>query len=148
MSVAIIWIIVGVLLILTELLATSILTIFIGLAAIFVGILMQLGWIESTAAQYTVFGVVSLILLFAARGRCKRWFVGYTADSNEQPSQLKQDIGNRVTVIADFNQGAGRVILNGVQWDALSKDDLKAGDVAWVLSNDGIHLNVTKQSPQ
>lgn len=144
MSTAMIWIIFGVLLIITELLATSIAAVFLGIAAIVVGILLQFGVIESASAQYTIFGVVSLLLLFTARSRFKRWFVGYTADSNEQPSSLSQDIGERVTVLADFQQGQGRVILNGVQWDAYSSDDLKAGELAKITANQGIHLHVAR----
>lgn len=148
MSTAIIWIIIGVVLILTELLATSIVAVFLGLAAIAVGILLHFGLIESASAQYTVFGLVSLLLLFTARGRFKRWFVGYTADSNEQPSTLSQDIGDRVTVLTDFQQGQGRVLLNGVQWDAFSNDELKAGELAWVTANQGIHLQVAREKHQ
>ncbi len=141
------WIIIGIVLILTELLATSIIAVFLGLAAIVVGLLLHWNIIESASAQYTVFGVVSLVLLFTARGKFKRWFTGYTADSNEQPSQFSQDIGDRVTVLADFQQGQGRVVLNGVQWDAHSADPLKAGDVAWVIANKGIHLEVAAHKP-
>lgn len=145
MSAATLWIIIGVVLILTELLATSIVAVFLGLAAIIVGVLLQLGLIESASTQYTLFGVISLLLLFTARGRFKRWFVGYTADSNEQPSTFSQDIGDRVTVLADFQQGQGRVLLNGVQWDAHSTDDLKTGELAWVTANQGIHLVVARE---
>lgn len=145
MSAAVIWIIFGVVLILTELLATSIVAVFLGVAAIVVGIMLQFGLIESASAQYSIFGIVSLLLLFTARGRCKRWFVGYTADSKEQPSTFSEDIGDRVTVLADFQQGQGRVLLNGVQWDAHSADDLKAGELAWVTANQGIHLQVARE---
>ncbi|KKO45165.1 peptidase [Arsukibacterium ikkense] len=147
MSIAMIWIIVGVLLILSELLATSIVAVFLGIGAIVVGILLQLGWIESPSAQFLIFGIVSLALLFGSRGHFKRWFTGYTADRGEQPFKLSEDIGNRVTVLADFEQGAGRVVLNGVQWDARSSEPLKAGDVAWVIANEGIHLMVSAQQP-
>ncbi|RUO33755.1 NfeD family protein [Aliidiomarina soli] len=147
MSVAVIWITIGVLLILSELLATSVVAVFFGLAAIVVGLLLQFGWIETASLQFLLFGIISLALLFTARGRCKRWFVGYTVDDNEQPSKLSQDIGNRVLVHADFIQGAGRVVLNGVQWDARSDEPLKSGDVAWVVDNDGIQLHVSATKP-
>lgn len=143
MNIATIWIIVGIVLILSELLATSIVAVFFGIAAIIVGLLLHFGLIESYSMQYLIFGVLSLLLLFSARGRFKRWFVGYTADSHEQPSRLADDIGRRVTVHSDFHQGAGRVVLNGVQWDAESTDDLKAGDVAFVVANHGIKLVVS-----
>lgn len=147
MDIATIWIIIGVVLILSELLATSIVAVFLGIAAIIVGLLLHFGVIESYSMQYLLFGVLSLVLLFSARGRFKRWFVGYTADSTEQPSRFAEDIGNRVSVHSDFIQGAGRVVLNGVQWDAESNDDLKAGDVAWVVANHGIKLVVSATKP-
>lgn len=148
MNIAIIWIIVGIVLILTELLATSIVAVFFGIAAIIVGLLVHFGVIESYSMQYLLFGILSLLLLFTVRGRFRRWFVGYTADNNEQPSSFSEDIGSRVTVHHDFVQGAGRVVLNGVQWDAESADALKAGDVAWVIAHHGIKLQVSATKPE
>lgn len=147
MDIATLWIIVGVVLILTELLATSIVAVFFGIAAIVVGLLLHAGVIQSYSNQFLLFGVLSLALLLGVRGQFKRWFVGYTADSNEQPSQFSQDLGSRVTVHSDFVHGAGRVVLNGVQWDAESTDALKAGDVAWVVANHGIKLTVSASKP-
>ena len=85
--------------------------------------------------------------LFLARRRLKAWFGGFTSDQGENHSAFRQDLGERVTVENDFNQGAGRVILNGVAWDALSDDELKAGDVAWVVANEGIRLTVSRERP-
>lgn len=147
MTVATIWIVIGIVLILSELLATSIIAVFFGVAAIVVGLSLQYGHIESYSMQFLVFGAVSLILLFTMRNQCRRWFVGYTADEREHPSRVQEDIGSRVTVHSDFVHGAGRVLLNGVQWDAESADALKAGDVAWVVANHGIKLLVTAERP-
>ena len=82
MSASLVWILVGLILIVSELMATSVIAVFFGIAAIVVGVLLQLGLIESMAAQFTVFGVVSLLSLVLARGKFKRWFKGYTADAN------------------------------------------------------------------
>jgi len=147
-NIATLWIIAGIVLILTELMATSIVAVFFGIAAIVVGLLLNFGLIDSYSMQFLLFGVLSLLLLFTVRGHFKRWFVGYTADSNEQPSRFVDDIGHRVTVHTDFNQGAGRVILNGVQWDAESAENLHAGDVAWVVANHGIKLVVSAIKPE
>ncbi|MFG1495413.1 NfeD family protein [Saccharospirillum sp. HFRX-1] len=144
---AIIWIVVGILLILSELLATSVVAVFIGLGALVTGILMWLGWVDSLTWQLLTFSIVSLGSLVLARRRLKAWFGGFTTDQGESHSAFRQDLGERVTVENDFNQGAGRVILNGVAWDALSDDDLKAGDVAWVVANEGIRLTVSRQRP-
>ena len=48
---AIVWIVVGILLILSELLATSVVAVFIGLGALATGILLWLGLIDSLAWQ-------------------------------------------------------------------------------------------------
>ena len=143
MSTALIWIVVGILLILSELLATSIVAVFIGVGALVTGILLQFNVIESVTAQYLVFGVVSLASLVLARRRMKNWFVGYTNDENNQQLRFQQDLGERVTVSSNFKNGAGRVVLNGVQWDAESNAELQKGDVAWVTKNDGIKLSVS-----
>lgn len=144
---ALVWIVVGILLILSELLATSVVAVFIGLGALATGIGLWLGLIDSLAWQLLVFSLVSLGTLVLARKRLKAWFGGYTTEQGDNHSAFRQDLGERVTVESDFNQGAGRVILNGVAWDALSDDDLKAGDVAWVVANEGIRLTVSRQRP-
>lgn len=148
MNIAIVWIIVGIALILSELLATSIIAVFIGIGAITTGILLWAGVIESLTWQMLVFGLVSLSTLLLARKRLKGWFVGGSVDQGAGSMDFQKDLGERVTVESDFNQGAGRVILNGVAWDALSDDDLKAGDVAWVVANEGIRLTVSRNKPE
>ncbi|KFZ29711.1 peptidase [Pseudidiomarina atlantica] len=148
MSVALIWILVGIVLILSELMLTSVIAVFLGIGAIVTGLLLHWGWIEQTSIQFAIFGGVSLALLLLARGRIKRWFQGYTADEDEAKPNFQRDIGARVRVIRDFNHGAGRVTLNGVQWDAFSDDELKAGETAWVIANEGIQLTVARQKPK
>ncbi|CAM3694457.1 NfeD family protein [Rheinheimera salexigens] len=147
MNIATLWIIAGIVLILTELMATSIVAVFFGIAAIIVGLLLNFGIIDSYSLQFLIFAVLSLVLLFSVRSQCKRWFVGYTADSSEQPSAVASDIGSRVIVHSTFEHGAGRVVLNGVQWDAESEQPLQAGDVAWVIANQGIKLQVSTIKP-
>ncbi|MDN7123683.1 NfeD family protein [Pseudidiomarina terrestris] len=147
MSIALIWIVIGILLILSELLLTSVIAVFLGIGAIVTGLLLHWNIIAESATQFAVFGVVSLALLLVARGQFKRWFMGYTTDEDEAKPNFQRDIGARVKVIRDFNHGAGRVVLNGVQWDAFSEDELKAGETAWVLANEGIQLTVARDKP-
>lgn len=138
-----IWIAIGILLILSELLATSILAVFIGLGALLTGIVLYLGWIESPSTQLLVFSAFSLLSLLLARRKLKAMFVGNVR--NLKSNGVQQEIGQRVIVVSDFSDGTGRVELNGVHWDAFSKDALKKGDVAWVTHNQGIELYVARQ---
>lgn len=140
------WIIIGIVLVISELLATSIIAVFLGVAAIVTGLALHFGLIETVAAQYTVFALLSAAFLLTARGKFKRWFSGFTVDgTSEHGTVFKKDIGERVIVHTDFENGSGRVILNGVQWDALSDEPLKKGDVAWVASHQGIKLTVSSK---
>lgn len=147
MSAALVWIIIGIILILSELLATSIVAVFIGIGAIVTGVLLHFGLIDSLTVQLIVFGVTSLGSLILARQRFKEWFGGYSMDQGEEHTKFRKDLGERVVVEKDFIKGGGRVKLNGVSWDAFSSDDLKKGDVAWVIANEGIRLSVAKDRP-
>lgn len=147
MSISLVWILVGLILIVSELLATSVIAVFFGIAAVVVGVLLQLGLIESMASQFTIFGVISLSTLLLARGKFQRWFKGYTADASEGKPDFQQDIGARGIVVDDFEHGSGRITINGVRWTAFCDEDLKSGDAVWVASNNGIELTVTRQKP-
>lgn len=142
-----IWISIGLLLILSELLATSIIAVFLGLGALATGLALQFGWVESLTAQLVLFSLVSLASLLLARRKLQAWFVGETRTPSKASQHFQEEIGQRVEVISDFDQGAGRVRLNGVAWDAFSEDPLKQGDIAWVTANRGIQLFVTQHNP-
>lgn len=142
-----IWIVVGILLVISELLATSVIAVFIGFGAIVTGILIQLNVLETAASQYLVFGGVSLFSLLIARKKLKELFVGRLADPKKNSQQFQKQLGERVTVSQSFQQGRGRVLLNGVQWSARSQDPLVVDEVAWVVNHDGITLDVQKEKP-
>jgi membrane protein implicated in regulation of membrane protease activity len=147
MDIALIWIIVGLVLVLSELLATSIIAVFFGFAAIIVGLLLWAGLIEATWLQFAIFGVLSLVLLFTARSKLRRYLVGDVADNNDQHQTFRENLGQRASAVADFEQGQGRIRLNGVQWSALSDEPIQAGDTVWITANDGIQLTVSKTKP-
>lgn len=147
MTPALIWIILGLFLILSELIATSIVAVFLGIGALATGGLLYLGLINSLAIQLWVFSGISLLSLVMARRRLKQLFVGGTIKKNQQSNFLQQAIGQRVEVINNFEQGRGRVKLNGVQWTAYSKEALKKGDTAWITHNEGIELYVISNQP-
>ena len=149
MDSALIWVIAGVLLILSELIATSIVAVFFGFAAIIVGLLLWAGIIESPEAQLVVFGVMSLLLLFTARAKLRRALVGDLADKNDSHKTFRENLGRRAVAVTDFSGGQGRIRLNGVQWLALASPDeeISDGDTVWIVANQGIQLTVSKTPP-
>lgn len=147
MSAELIWIVAGILLILSELIATGVVAVFFGSSAIITGLLLSAGLIESPAVQFSLFGTLSLLQLLLVRSRAQAWFQGHASAPGPARATFQDDIGDRVTVLEDFRQGSGRVLLNGVAWDASSSDELKAREVAWVVGNEGIRLKVSRLKP-
>ena len=76
MTAALLWMLVGIVLIITELLVTGIVAVFFGIAAIITGLLLQFGLIEALAMQYASFGIISVATLVLARKRMTHWFRG------------------------------------------------------------------------
>ncbi len=141
------WLILGALLVLSELFLTGIVAVFFGIGAILVGIATALGLLSNLTEQVLLFAILSVGTLLFARENIKVWFRGRVSDSWDGDRNLISSRGERVTVSADFVQGVGRVRLSGAEWSAESEDQLKQGDVAWVTGNRGITLLVTAQRP-
>lgn len=78
MTLPLIWIILGIVLILSELIATSIIAVFLGIGALVTGSLLYIGAINSLAMQLWLFSGISLLSLMIARRRLKQFFVGGT----------------------------------------------------------------------
>lgn len=140
------WLIVGFLLIISELFVTGLIAVFFGIAAVAVGLLALSGVVTSLTTQLWLFGIIGLLSLLLARGRFQGWLRGSV--SNTSSGQISTgEQGSRVTVLADFVDGAGPVQLRGTKWDAESPESLKAGDTAWVQGNRGIVLIVSTTRP-
>lgn len=137
------WLILGFLLIISELFVTGVIAVFFGIGAVLVGLLTLFGVTTGLTSQLWVFAVISLVALFGARRHFKRWLTGDVTDSPSSDAGLGDTYGSRVTVLTDFVHGSGHVQMHGAKWDAESDDDLKAGDVAWVSGNRGIVLKVS-----
>lgn len=150
MDTPMLWVLFGLILILSELLATSVIAVFFGIAAVVVGLLLWAGIIESWEMQFFLFGSISLLLWFTARKRLKRLFVGDVVEQTDKHQTFRDNLGQRAVAVTDFVHGQGRVRLNGVAWQAESLPEDAAigeGDQVWIIANDGIQLTVSKTPP-
>ncbi|WP_304639813.1 NfeD family protein [Pseudomonas sp.] len=141
------WLVLGFLLLISEVVAPGVVAVFFGVGALVVGVLTYFGVIESLPAQLLWFALISLAALFGLRKHFKRYLRGDVSNKADPGPDRGDLVGARVLVLTDFNQGGGRIQLNGAKWDAESDDPLKAGDSAWVVSNKGILLTVSAQRP-
>lgn len=135
------WIIAGVLLVLSELIATSAIAVFFGVAAIAVGLLSEFGLIDSATLQFVLFTVASAALWISAKKYVVKW-LKLTPGRDSDPAHFVSDtIGDRAVAVEDFDR-RGRVSLNGAHWDAMTDTPVKAGEEVRVLRNENITLIV------
>lgn len=143
-----IWIIVGGVLLLAEMMIAPVFVIiYFGLSAWLVALLMSLGWLDSLSAQLLVFIGVAIILLLSSRTFFKRWFTGRFSDS--QPSNVhdynevnKNAFGE---VLEDFEHEIGVVEWRGARWRAklsAKSRPVRVGDKVKIVKQDNITLTV------
>lgn len=147
MDPAIIWFIVGAILVLSEFVLPGIILVFFGVAAWIVALLAWLGIVESLAVQLIVFTVLSLALLLGLRRICMRSFMGQTTDSASGEDAMNEFVGKDAAVLEAFESAGsqGKVEFKGASWNAVSDCPLAAGDTAVIVNRDGLKLNITKK---
>lgn len=134
-----IWVIVLVITVLTEILTMQLVSVWFAIASL-VTLICSL-FIDSFLIQLIIFVLVSLIMLIFTRPILKK-FINY----NRQDTNYNLDIGKIATVIEtiDTSLNTGRVSLNGVDWKAKSIDDstIEVGSQVIVQEVDGSKLLV------
>lgn len=147
MDPAIIWFIVGAILVLSEFALPGIILVFFGMAAWIVALLSWLGLVETLAVQLIVFTVLSLVLLLGLRRLCMRSFMGQTADSVSGESAMNEFIGKDADVLEGFEAAGsqGKVEFKGATWNAVSDSPLAIGDTAVITGRDGLKLKISKK---
>ena len=141
------WVILGALLILSEFFLTGVIAMFFGIGAILVGIATALGLVTGAPEQIILFAVLSLGALLFAREKIKVWFRGNVTDEWSGDKDLVTARGQRVSAVADFRDGLGKVRLSGADWKAESEAPIAAGDTVWVVGHRGITLLVSPNKP-
>ena len=112
---------------------------FFGLGAVIVGFIAWLGVVESPAAQWLLFPLVSLVFLAPLRGRLVRW-IGSGEDVAKSVDAL---VGQIAVLLDDLPPGAvGKAELRGTAWNARNGDAqaLRKGQRGKVTRVDGLTL--------
>jgi inner membrane protein len=112
---------------------------FFGFGAVVVGFIVWLGVVESPAAQWLLFPLVSLVFLVPLRGRLVRW-IGSGEDVAKSVDAL---VGQIAVLLDDLPPGAvGKAELRGTAWNARNGDAqaLRKGQRGKVTRVDGLTL--------
>jgi membrane protein implicated in regulation of membrane protease activity len=136
------WFIAGLVLLLTELFAPSLILIFFGLGAWVVTalyLLFNIGF----PTQLIVFAVSSIVLLVFLRKKLKPVFLGYVSSKQNSGQNMDDFFEKEAVVVARIEPGKpGKVEFNGVAWDAVSDSSLDVDTRVKIIDRSGLKLKV------
>jgi len=137
-SPALVWAVLGLLLLIMELATVSFILCFIGLGALIVALTTWLGITLSFSSQLIVFSGSSLLLLFLLRKTAKKLFAG-------QADAPPDYAGQKVSVIKPIPAGGeGAIQYRGSDWIAFSDtaQTIPEGSVVQIETMEGIRVKV------
>lgn len=138
----VLWFLAGLVLVLLEFAAPGVIIVFIGLGAWAASLTTWLGWTTTMASQMTVFAVASLVFLFGLRNLFKGWFMGLSKSGDARETD-EEFLDKEVRVVSAITEGrTGKVEFKGANWNARSTLALNPGDMAVIVSRDGLLLTV------
>ena len=136
------WFIAGLVLLLTELFAPSLILMFFGLGAWIVTALYLLFNI-GLPTQLIVFAVSSIVLLVFLRKKLKPVFLGYVSSKQNTGQNMDDFFEKEAVVVARIEPGKpGKVEFNGVCWDAVSDSSLDVDSRVKIIDRSGLRLKV------
>ncbi len=136
------WFIAGLVLLLTELFAPSLILMFFGLGAWIVTVLYLLFTI-GLPTQLIVFAVSSILLLVFLRKKLKPVFLGYVSSKHNSGQNMDDFFEKEAVVVARIEPGKpGKVEFNGVDWDAVSDCILDVDARVRIIDRNGLRLKV------
>jgi inner membrane protein len=146
----ILWFVVGLILILLEFVVPGVILVFFGIGAWVVSLLVYLGVLTSLTSQLIIYSAASLTLLFGLRRWVKDKFYGHISGAQDLSQNLNEFVGKKVRVLSDVAPGRseGLVEFKGTNWSAVSDEEIKSGETAVIVKNDGLILIIKKEGAQ
>ena len=135
------WLIIAMLLLVTEMLTGSLFLLWPAIAAVIVGVvifLLPLGW----EMQLVLFALISGLGLFWGEKYLRPRLAadGAADDLNDRGARM---IGQRVSAISNFQLGKGRVKVGDTEWAAsIEQGDPKKGDELRIIAVSGASVKV------
>ncbi len=142
------WLVLGLIIMASELIIPGGVVIFLGLAGVIVAGALFFGVVTTWANTLILWFVTSLTLLIVLRTLVSRFAGGDTSRSNT--NDVLDDVGEIVAVVEVVGPGetAGRVSFRGSTWSAVGDgSEIPAGARARVIARDNISLVVETIDP-
>lgn len=135
-----IWLIVGLLMLLAELVSVALVFIFFSVGALLTALLAWIGVIPSLEMQLLAFSVISVLALILTRKQAKSLL-----KRRGKHTEYNEYAGETAMVIKDIPAtGEGKIYYRGAEWIALSIKNIpiEAGSKVVIRKTDGIKLLV------
>ncbi|MDP0500940.1 MAG: NfeD family protein [Verrucomicrobiota bacterium JB022] len=146
--VEIIWVVLGLLLILGELLLGGFVIVFFGTSALVTGVALWFGFPGGHGLPFLLFSALTILQIVALRGQFKRIFRGDIAE-NGQPED-DDFTGRAATAASDFGLERdatgtyhGRIAFRGTQWSASCSEPAQPGQRVKIVRREGSSLVIT-----
>jgi membrane protein implicated in regulation of membrane protease activity len=137
-SLPLIWAILGLVLLISELATLTFILSFLGLGAFIVALTAWLGLTPGVSSQLVVFSISSLLLMFLFRKTVKKVFTGH----NDSPPDY---VGEKVKVLKAIPAGGeGTIAYRGSDWIAFSDgtENINEADPVEIVAMEGIRVKV------
>ena len=132
----------GLLLVGSELIATSLVGVFLGVAALLVAGLRAVGIVDSVPLSFLAWAVISLALTVPLRPLARKWFTaGDVKRDTSDPETDREATGQLVEVVEAISDEAdtGRIRFQGTTWQARSTEGrIAAGQQAQLVYRDNL----------
>jgi inner membrane protein len=117
-----VWLIAGVLLIVTELFIPGLVVCFLGVGAILVAGFRWLGLLTGTVDSFTAWFIISIVLLVGLRHLLLKWLP--SERSYQMTDEDLEAVGSIVEVVEPISSSDqnGRVRFGGTTWPAIAKE--------------------------
>lgn len=140
-----IWLIVGIILMLSELIIPGGIVFFIGLSAVITAGAWFIGIVETWTYALVLFFILTMVLILVFRKVTQRLVGGdYTIANTDEDVDI---YGKKVTVVSKIGPGKseGRVAFQGTQWTAISDgSEIEAGEEVTIVCHENISLLVER----
>lgn len=134
-----IWLIVGLVMLLAELVSVLLVFVFFAIGALVTSLLTVIGVLPTTESQILAFSAISLVSLLVLRTQARKLL-----DRRSHP-EYSEFVGETAMVIRDIpGNGEGRIYYRGAEWKAVSETHhaITAGSKVVIKKTEGIVLIV------
>jgi len=143
-SAELIWFIIGLVLLLSELALPGFVIVFFGVGAWVTAVLVAFGLLPGFNAQLLVFLVTSILALALFRNKGKKYFEGRVSRVWNPTASMEDVRGERALVTSPIapNADGGKVEFHGTLWNADADVPIAKGQVVEIIEQNNLRLKV------